>query len=72
MQRADAPPVSMLRQVRLARGLSGRELARACGVNPGLLSAIEHQRTAPWPAFRRRAAAALEVDEALLFGQVHA
>ena len=58
-----------LRIVREARGLTGRELARRCGVHPSLVSKIEHGAVRPWPAFRRRAAESLGVDEALLFGQ---
>jgi len=54
--------------IRKARGLSGAELGRRVGVDRSLVSHIEAGRMAPWPAFRRRAAEALGVDEALLFG----
>ncbi len=62
-------PTNNLRTIRLARGLSGAELGRRIGVSRFVVSHIEHGRIAPWPAFRRRAAAVLGVDEALLFGE---
>jgi len=55
--------------IRAARGVSGRELARRCGVDPSLVSRIEHGELAAWPKFRRLAAEALAVDEALIFGE---
>jgi transcriptional regulator with XRE-family HTH domain len=58
----------MLRRVRLARGLSGQEFAAALGISAGLVSRVETGHLEPWPAFRRRAASVLQVDEPLLFG----
>ena len=65
---ADPPTMTMLRRVRLARGLSGREFAAALGITPPLVSRLERGHIKSWPAIRRRAAAVLGVDEALLFG----
>lgn len=52
----------------LMRGLSGSELARRAGYHPSLVSKVEHGRVEPWPAFRERVAAALGVDQELVFG----
>jgi hypothetical protein len=60
---------SMLRLVREARGYTGREFAARCALNPGLVSRLERGLVEPWPAFRRRAAQLLRVDEGLLFGE---
>lgn len=57
-----------LRLIREARGLSQRELARRMGIDHSLVSRAERGLIATWPAFRKRAAAELAVDESLLFG----
>lgn len=57
-----------LTMIREARGLTGAELARRLRVHRSWVSRIERGRAEPWPAFRRRAAEVLGVDEQLLFG----
>lgn len=59
---------NQLATIRLARGLSAAELARRVGCHRSLVSKIEHGHIAAWPAFRRRTAEVLQVDEELLFG----
>jgi transcriptional regulator with XRE-family HTH domain len=61
-----------LATIRQARGMSGAELARRCGIHRSLVSKLEHGRITSWPAFRRRAAEVLGVDEQLLFGDIEA
>ena len=48
--------------------LSGVDLSRRVGVHRILLWKTEHGRIDAWPRFRRAAATALGVDEALIFG----
>jgi transcriptional regulator with XRE-family HTH domain len=59
--------VEKLRALRLERGWTVAELARRARVHPSAVSAIEHGRWKPWPAFARRVARVLgvRVDELL-------
>jgi transcriptional regulator with XRE-family HTH domain len=63
-------PETRLRAVRKALGLSQAELSRRTGVDQAAVCRIELGDTRPWPKFRRDAAAALGVDEGLLFADL--
>jgi transcriptional regulator with XRE-family HTH domain len=52
---------------RVERGWSQVKLARIAELPGPALSAIEREQLAPWPKARRSLAAALGVDEAVLF-----
>ena len=69
MTLSQTPRPNRLANIREARGLSGVELSRRIGVHASLLSKVEHGRIDAWPRFRRAAATALGVDEALIFGE---
>lgn len=56
-----------LRQIREALDVSQAELARRMGLDRSLVSRAERGQIATWPRFRRDAAAALGIDERLLF-----
>ena len=56
-----------LRSVRTALGISQAELARRLKLHPSLVSRVERGRVESWPKFRRDAAEALGVPEAVLF-----
>lgn len=56
-----------LRKIRKARGLSQFDLAKMADVNPTDISAIENCKKFPYPAWRRRLSAALEVPENEVF-----
>ncbi|WP_198152974.1 helix-turn-helix transcriptional regulator [Pseudofrankia sp. DC12] len=56
---------AFIRQARLARQLSGAQLARRAGVHPSNISRIESGETAsPTPGLLQRLARALDVDQA--------
>src|SRR4051794_11491050 len=59
-----------LRELRVAHGLSLRQLAALVDVSPGLLSQIENGVTDPSLTTLRKLAAALDATVADMFGQV--
>ncbi len=58
-----------LRLIREAVGISQAELSRRMGLDPSLVSRAERGLVETWPRFRREAARALDVSEAVLFGE---
>jgi putative transcriptional regulator len=56
-----------LRKIRKERGLSQFDLAKMADVNPTDISTIENCKKFPYPAWRRRLSAALEVPENEVF-----
>jgi transcriptional regulator with XRE-family HTH domain len=59
--------LSRMREIRTRRGWSLTRLTMATGIDPSHLSLIERGRVPAWPAWRKRIATALEVEEAELF-----
>lgn len=58
MAQPQAEPES-LRGVRLAAGLSVRELSRRTGIPPSTISAVERGRILSWPRYAERLTAAI-------------
>lgn len=59
-----------LKRVRLARGLSLVKLCILTGIDPGNLSRLETGKIYPYPGWRKRIAAALQMPEEELFREV--
>ena len=57
-----------LRVMRRALGITQAELSRRVGVDQSAVCRIERGDSPPWPKFRRAAAVALGIPEAVLFG----
>lgn len=63
---------AVLRDLRLARGISARDLATAAGVSAGMISRVESGRVSPSLATLSALAAALETPLASLFREAGA
>lgn len=61
---------NFLRKQRTKKGLSQLELTRRTGIAPNIISDLERGRAYPYPGWRKKLAAALEVPEADLFPEV--
>jgi transcriptional regulator with XRE-family HTH domain len=60
-------PINKVKEIRVSQGLSQTKLARIAELPGPSLSLIENEKLLPWPKARRSLAAALGVDEAVLF-----
>jgi len=56
--------VTKIKQMRLDKGISQRQLAQDAGVCQSLLSAVENERMRLWPAMAKKLAKVLKVDVA--------
>jgi transcriptional regulator with XRE-family HTH domain len=56
-----------LKAERIAQGLSQAALGAKCGLPTSTISALERGYVYPWPAWRKRLAAALKMSERELF-----
>lgn len=61
--------MNLLKEIRKAKGLTQFELSRRTGIHPIEISKIERNTIKPYPGWRRRLAAALEVQEEEIFGE---
>lgn len=56
-----------LRKIRERKGLSQLELGRRTGIAGNIISTLERGRIYPYPGWRRKLAAALEIPEDKIF-----
>lgn len=65
-------PVNNLRDVRRKKGFSQARMTQLTGIAPSVISAIENGKLYAYPTWRKKFAAALEVDENDLFPDLEA
>jgi len=59
--------ITVLKEIRVKKGLSQAELSHVVKVHSTAISQIERRKTAAWTRLRREIAKALEMDETVLF-----